>query len=185
MFVIKPYEEKYKENVRQVCINTGPKAAATDEVLRNYILSAYCDYYIEHENENCFVLTDENDVAQGYILCASNYRKFRKEFSPYLKKIRKTGSGNFVTSLGEVLITGILSKKYPAHLHIDLNKHCRNGGYGTKMIETLCNNLKENGVCGVMLIVASWNKKAIRFYERNGFRTLASAFGGTIMAKEL
>ncbi len=185
MFFIKPYEEKYRENVRQVCINTGPPEAATDEKVRTAILSAYCDYYIDCEKENCLVLTDENDVAQGYILCADNHRKFRKGFVPYLRKIRKCGAGSFIVSCGEVLINGALSKKYPAHLHIDLNEQCRNGGYGSQMIEILCRNLKEKGVCGVMLIVAAVNKKAIRFYKKNGFRPLVSAFGGTVMAKEL
>lgn len=185
MFVIKPYEDKYKEDVRSVCINTGPPEAATDDKVRTAILSAYCDYYIECEKENCLVLVDEDDTAQGYILCADNYREFRKGFAPYLRKIRKCGMSNFVISFGEVLINGILSKKYPAHLHIDLNEQCRNGGYGTKLIETLCGNLKEKGVCGIMLIVSSVNEKAIRFYKKNGFRPLMSAFGGTVMAKEL
>lgn len=185
MFVIKPYEEKYRKDVQQVCINTGPAEAKPDEKVRSFILSAYCDYYIGCEKENCLVLVDENDVAQGYILCAENYREFRKGFLPYLRKIKKCGMNSFIVSCGEVLINGILSKKYPAHLHIDLNEQCRNSGYGSKMIEMLCERLKEKGVCGIMLIVASVNEKAIRFYKKNGFRPLMSACGGTVMAKEL
>ncbi len=185
MLIIKPYEEKYKEDVRQVCINTGPAKAKTNRKISNWILSAYCDYYIEREGENCLVLVDENDNAQGYILCSESYGKFRKEFLPYLKKIRKNSINGYITACGEMVITGILSKKYPAHLHIDLNKQCRNGGYGSKMIETLCDNLKAKGICGIMLIVASGNDKAIRFYKKNGFRPLMSACGGTVMAKEL
>lgn len=185
MFSIKPYEEKYSEDVRQVCLNTGPEETKTDEKVKEYILSAYCDYYIDCEKENCLVLVDENDVAQGYILCADNFREFRKGFTPYLRKIRKCGISGYITSCGEVLINGVLSKKYPAHLHIDLNEQCRNGGHGSEMIETLCNNLKTKGVCGIMLIVASVNEKAIRFYKKNGFRALISGFGGTVMTKEL
>lgn len=185
MFVIKPYEEKYKEDVRSVCINTGPPETATDEKVRDFILSAYCDYYIECEKENCLVLVDENDTAQGYILCSDSYRKFRKGFVPYLRKIGKCSMNGFLTSFGEVLINGILSKKYPAHLHIDLNEQCRNGGYGTEMIKMLCKSLEEKGVCGIMLIVSSANEKAIRFYKKNDFRPLMSACGGTVMAKEL
>ena len=37
MFIIKPYEEKYKADVQQVCINTGPDAAATDPKTSEYI----------------------------------------------------------------------------------------------------------------------------------------------------
>lgn len=185
MFVIKPYEDKYKEDVRSVCINTRPHSARTEGKMQDFILAAFCNYYIDCEKENCLVLTDENDVAQGYILCSDNYRRFRKAFMPYLKKILHTGFANFIEMCGELLICGVLSRKYPAHLHIDLNKHCRNGGYGTKLIETLCENLKEKGVCGIMLIVGTHNTKAIRFYKKNGFRPLMTACGGTVMAKEL
>ncbi len=185
MLVIKPYEEKYTKDVQQVCINTGPKAAATDTKIREYILSAFCDYYIEQEGENCLVLVDENDTAQGYILCAENFKQFRKNFAPYLRKISKCGFGNYIEVIGEVFISGIFSKKYPAHLHIDLNKHCRCGGYGSKMVTMLCDNLKAKGVSGIMLVVGSGNTDAIRFYNKNGFRKIFKAFGGTVMAKEL
>ena len=185
MFIIKPYEEKYKTDVQQVCLNTGPKAALTDPKLREYILSAFCDYYIEQEGRNALVLVDEEDRAQGYILCSENFKEFRKDFAPYMKKIKKTGLQNYIEVQGEVLGTGIFSKKYPAHLHIDLNKQCRNGGYGSKMITMLCENLKAKGVPGIMLIVGSGNTDAVRFYNRNGFRKILNAFGGTVMAKEL
>lgn len=185
MFVIRPYEEKYKKNVQQVCINTGPDSAATDDKIREYILSAYCDYYIEQESQNCLVLVDENDAAQGYILCAENFKRFRRNFAPYLRKIKKCGFINYVEVIGEVLISGLFSKKYPAHLHIDLNEQCRNGGYGSKMVGMLCESLKSKGICGIMLVVGSGNTDAIRFYKKNGFRKLLSACGGTVMAKEL
>ena len=185
MFIIKPYEEKYKADVQQVCINTGPDAAATDPKTREYILSAFCDYYVEQEGENALVLVDESDKAQGYILCAESFNQFRKNFNPYLRKIRKCGFSFCIEALGEMLATGIFAKKYPAHLHIDLNEQCRNGGYGSKMIEMLCENLKSKGICGIMLVVGSGNTDAIRFYKKNGFRKLLNAFGGTVMAKEL
>lgn len=185
MFIIKPYEEKYKSDVQQVCLNTGPKSALSDPKMREFILSAFCDYYIEQEAENALVLVDENDKAQGYILCSENFKQFKKKFSPYLRRIRKCGMQNYIEVLGEVAGTGVFSKKYPAHLHIDLNKQCRNGGYGSEMVTMLCNNLKAKGVPGIMLIVASVNKDAIRFYNKNGFRKMLSAFGGTVMVKEL
>ena len=155
-FIIRPYEEKYKSDVQQVCLNTGPKSALTDPVMREYILSAFCDYYIDQESENVLVLIDEDDKAQGYILCSESFRKFKKGFIPYLKKIRKSGFMNYVEILGEIVGTGIFSKKYPAHLHIDLNEQCRNGGYGSKMTEMLCDSLKKKGIPGIMLIAVSY-----------------------------
>ena len=45
---IKRYEEKYKEDVRFVCLNCdGPSDMS--ESTEHFILTTYCDYYIEKE----------------------------------------------------------------------------------------------------------------------------------------
>ena len=44
MVEIKPYDPKYKDELRQVCINTGPKEAATDKKTRDFIIYTFCDY---------------------------------------------------------------------------------------------------------------------------------------------
>ena len=80
MVTIKPYEPKYKEDVRQVCINTGPLEAATNPKMHDFILFTYCDYYCEQEPENVFVLVDEKDKVVGYLLCEPDYRRFSKVF---------------------------------------------------------------------------------------------------------
>ena len=74
---IRPYEAKDKENVQFICLNSdGPDEFS--EIGRHFLLTTYCDYYTEQEPENCFVATDENDNAVGYILCAENFDKFKK-----------------------------------------------------------------------------------------------------------
>lgn len=185
MVEIKLFETKYAEDVRQVCANTGPVAARTDPVEREKVITVYCDYYWQNEPENVFVLVDENDTAQGYILCAENAKKYRKGFAPYMQKLRKHGLRECFITWGEQVIYSFFSKKYPAHLHIDINKPFRGNGNGSRMMETLLSHLKSKGIKGVMLIVGSYNTKAVRFYKRNGFRVLCSLGGGTVMAKEL
>lgn len=185
MVEIRRFEEKYIENVRQVCVNTGPIAARTDPVEREKLLAVYCDYYCEKEPQNVFVLVDESDTAQGYILCAEDIRTYRKAFAPYMQKLRKFGIKECFIPWGEEFIYRFFSKKYPAHLHVDINKPFRGNGNGTRLMETLLGHLKSKNVKGVMLIVGSHNTAAIRFYKRNGFKILCSLFGGTAMAKEL
>jgi ribosomal protein S18 acetylase RimI-like enzyme len=75
--------------------------------------------------------------------------------------------------------------KYPAHLHINLLPEYQGKGYGTEMLETLFAALKERGINGVMLLASAENKGAIKFYKRNGFKTLVTAFGGVAMGKKL
>lgn len=185
MLEIRPFETKYFENVRQVCVNTGPRTARTDPVEREKLLAVYCDYYCEQEPENTFVLIDEDDTAQGYILCAENAKAYCKGFSPYMQKLRKFGIGNCVIPWGEQIIYRFFGKKYPAHLHIDINHEFTGSGNGTRLMQTLLEHLKNKGVKGVMLIVGAHNTAAVRFYKRNGFKVLCSIGGGTAMAKEL
>ncbi len=185
MLEIKRFEEKYLEDCRRVCVNTGPAEAKADPVAREKLLAVYCDYYCEKEPQNAFVLVDETDTAQGYILCAENVHTYRKAFSPYMKKLRSYGITNCIIPLGENIIYGFFSRKYPAHLHIDINAPYTGNGNGTKMMNALLTHLKSKGTKGVMLIVGSHNTAAIRFYKRNGFKVLCSLGGGTAMAKEL
>lgn len=185
MLVIKKFEEKYFEDVRRVCVNTGPAEAKTDPAEKDKLLAVYCDYYCEKEPHNAFVLVDENDKAQGYIFCAEDAKNYGKGFAPYMQRLRRYGAGNCFIPWGEQVIYKVCSPKYPAHLHIDINAEFTGNGNGTKMMTALLEHLKSKGIKGVMLIVGSHNTAAIRFYKRNGFKILCSLCGGTAMAKEL
>ncbi len=185
MVSIKPYNPKYYKDLQQVCINTGPLEAATDPVVRDTILTTYCNYYCEVEGENSFALVDENDNAQGYIFSAPDVKKYLKAFRPYLKQLRKINPSCLKEVIGEHIAYSICSIKYPAHLHIDINEGFRGNGNGSRMMDTLLASLREKKVKGVMLIVGSDNARGINFYKKHGFKPLMSVGGGTVMAKEL
>lgn len=185
MLEVKKFENKYLEDVRQVCVNTGPEKAKTDPGQKDRLLAIYCDYYCEQEPQNAFVLVDENDKAQGYIFCSENAREYQKKFKPYMKRVCKHGITACMIPWGEKIAYNFLFKKYSAHLHIDINHEFTGNGNGTKLMQTLLEHLKNKGINGVVLIVGSGNTAAIRFYKRNGFKILCSLFGATTMAKEL
>ncbi len=183
--IIKKFEPQYADDVRNVCINTGPESAKTNPAVRSYTLNTFCNYYIEQEPENVFILVDESNTAQGYVLCAADFKAYVKNFKPYLKEIRKAGKKFCINAIAEIMGHSAFSLKYPAHLHIDINSDFTGGGNGTKLISALTQHLKANGVKGLMLIVGNQNTGAINFYYRNGFKKIFSALGGTVMAKEL
>lgn len=187
MVTIKNYEEKYRDDVRMVCLKTGPGSALTDKKMHDYILGTYCDYYIEREPQNVLVLVDENDKAQGYCFGATNFGRYIKAFKPYLKKVRKTGAMNYISALAEIFGHRIFAKKYPAHIHIDLNEGFRGNGNGSEMVKRQLENLKKQEAKGVMLITGAGNTGAIKFYSRLGFRTILhlKKADAEIMAKEL
>lgn len=182
---IKEYSDKYKSQVQYTCKLTGPDNCFTDEKVGTYIVNTYCNYYIENEPENCFVLVDENDDAQGYILCSSDIKKFKSGFKKYLPIIKANAGKSIKEVYGEFIGTLVFSVAYPAHMHIDINYDYTGHGDGTKMLKRLFEHLKSKNVKGLMLIVGSGNTEAIRFYKRNGFKVLFQGFDGTVMGIKL
>ena len=168
---IRPYEEKDKENVRYICLNSdGPCDA--DEDGQFFLLTTYCDYYIEKEPYNCFVLADEQDKAVGYILCAEDFdpfwETFLREFKPRLA--HDPVSMEYADESTE--LHRQLKNEYPAHLHIDLLPEAQGKGYGPKLMETLFAHLRKKNCRGIMWCVWKHNHGAQRFYDRQGFERI-------------
>ena len=159
--------EKDRERVEQICIATGPKQV----LLQKAVLSVFCHYYIEQEQENCFVAVDEQDEAVGYVFCAKDFHTWEQQF----KKIYLKGEKDkFVVLLGKATIAGLkpFSEGYPAHLHIDIHPDFQRKGLGTKLMDALTMYLKECAVKGLMLSVGSDNEKGRNFYKKYGFTEL-------------
>ena len=170
MPTIRPYQPKDKENVRSVCIQTGPEVALQPGRARQMLLTTYCDYYIECEPHNCFVIADDSDEAVGYILCAEDYRGYRerflREYAPRVKGLRR------VECQGAARLPKLFVKSHPAHLHIDILPDYQRMGLGSKLMDTLTAQLRAKGIPGVMLGVGASNTKGRNFYNKYGFRQL-------------
>ena len=99
---------------------------------------------------------------------------------------RETGKANYRDAIIEIAAHGVFAFKYPSHLHIDINAPFRGNGNGSNMISTLTSHMKAKGAKSIMLIVGTDNVRGIKFYKKNGFKTLfAMKKSGTVMAKEL
>lgn len=169
---IRKYEPKDYEQIVNICLNTYDKDEQ-ESPINQYIKQMFCRYYIEIEPENCFVVTDDNDVPQGYVYGASDYDFYHQNMTEYLEKIAEVKNGVYTSdAYVEMYNHEIYKDDYPAHLHIDIFEEFRSKGYGSVMIKAFCENLKTKGIKGVMLIVGSDNFGAQRFYERNGFTLL-------------
>lgn len=178
---VRKYLEKDKENLRRICVETSSFPTGS-ETQRNFLYYLYNDYYSECEGENCFVFTDENDEAVGYILCAEDFDRFYGEMKKtYLPRLLNLGRRYYMTSLGEIFVHRIFRKEYPAHLHIDILPAYQGVGAGTQLVGALKTHLKEKNCRGIMLSAGSSNKKAISFYKKNGFRVKVKFFGSTVM----
>lgn len=169
--MIRNIRESDRENLRTVCHETAtaPSLVRSKEL----VCLLYCDSYIDHEIEHCFALTDENDNAVGYILCAVDQGKFEKDYEPYRLKAKKI---SFIDALGQKIENKMfkrLFEEYPAHLHVDILPAYQGNGNGTKLIKTLEDHLKEIGVKAIRLSVGTDNVRAQKFYKKNGYARIA------------
>ncbi len=169
---IRPYKPNDKENVRFVCLNSdGPCKSSKRGI--NFALAVYCDYYIENEPENCFVATDENDKAIGYIISTENFDKFKEIYiKDYYTRIKKWEYRRRKSALRAIASQEKYKEEYPAHLHIDILPEYQHMGLGRKLMDKLCDNLRNKGVKGVMFTVWHKNYNAIKFYEKYGFQLI-------------
>jgi len=184
MPTIRSYQPKDKENVRHVCIQTGPAVGLTQGPKVELELICFCDYYIECEPHNCYVVADENDEAVGYILGAENYWRYRERFlRDYAPRVK--GFAYRVKCQGAARVPKMFVKNYPAHLHINILEPYQRMGLGSKLVDTLTANLREKGIPGVNLGVGSGNVKGRSFYAKYGFKKLLHVPGCVFMGLDL
>lgn len=162
---IRPYEEKDRNRVEEICIETD-----RNHLERELLLTLYCRYYITHEDENCFVAVDDGDNAIGYIISSSDYYCWKKTFIDDMKK----NSPLFIQEKGIESTKGYekYAKEYPAHLHIDISSKAQRMGIGHQLMDTLVAHYKGKGIRGLMLGVDPENEKGVNFYKKYGFTSL-------------
>ncbi len=170
MTEIRKYEEKDFEGVRYACLNSDG-GGMSDEMCE-FVLHIFCDYYIEKEPENCFVLSDDGK-AVGYVICAENFKKFKAVFdSEYVVQVNHFDAGMIKWANEAYLLHEKYADAYPAHLHIDILPEYQRSGWGGKLIKALFEHLKNKGVNGVMLTTGTGNETANKFYKKYGFEEL-------------
>lgn len=167
MISIRKYEKKDFDNVRYVCLNSD--GGGMSEAMCECVLHTFCDYYIENEPENCFVL-DDDGKAVGYIICTQdfdNYKEiFDREYLPLNEHLEET---LYNWAKNATFLQNKHKADYPAHLHIDLLPAYHRQGWGGKLLNALFEHLKSKNIEGVMLTTGTENMNACNFYKKHGF----------------
>ena len=169
-----------------ICIKTADNKLVCSETKQQTTLLLYSRYYTRAEIGSCFVIADEQDLAVGYILCAEDYRQYKKSFlKKELRQLIKINPSAIFEGIACVMGNRAFAKKYPAHMHIDILPEYQDKGFGTMLVNTLIRHLKNKNVKGLMLIVDSNNQNAVRFYKKNGFKEIRQLAGAKVMGMEL
>lgn len=181
---VRPYQPKDFYNCRDICYVTSHGFEKPN--YKKALWYMYCDYYLLHESDTCFVVVNDNDEAIGYILCAKDYKEYKKKFRRYyMGALRKVSPKHWFMHFVTYFYITPVSRKYPAHLHIDIKPEGQRKGLGTKLMDALVARLKELGVKGVHLGVAASNEKGVNFYRKYGFKEYKKGFGSIIFALDI
>lgn len=185
MVKIRPYEEKDKAAVENVCVVTAPPSFVDTEKHKRITLLLYCDYYTRMK-EHSFVAVNENDEAVGYIFCEPDYSRYKDEYkSVELKKLLRLGISSYFRGKGEIAGASLASDKYPGHMHIDILPEYQRQGVGHMLVDALKAQLKEENVKGLHLSCGAKNEKGISFYKKYGFTELKRTAGSVLFALDL
>ena len=139
------------------------------------------DYLPEEIRDTHFPVGRLDKDTEGLLLITNDGRLTRKLLMPE-HKVEKT---YYFMAEGEMLGHRLFSKKYPAHLHIDILDVCQGQGVGTRLMNELKAHLKNKGVPALMLSCGGNNTQAVKFYKKNNFKVIKNLAGSYIMGIDL
>lgn len=168
--------------VRSICLATctDPDLLANPKIL--YLL--FADFYLNEEQGHCFVATENGQVV-GYILSSFSQKKFAATLKAKYLPLIKKADPHLYHLQHALLFACHFWPVYPAHLHIDIDPAYQQKGIGSRLMENLVATLRINHVKGVYLTVSKSHPQAIRFYRKQGFKTLRNWPGMYVLGKKL
>ena len=143
------YNEKYKEEVKDLLVELQEYIVSVDKEKYNIITKEYRDKYFNktmegiNKYEGKMYLYKDNDKIIGLIVGLINNLKG----STYDFKCPKRGR-----------ITELV-----------VSKHYRKSGVGSILLHSMEDYLKSVGCKDILLGVFAYNENAIKFYEKNGY----------------
>lgn len=174
MYTIRKYKTSDKERLRFICKETTWDDNKKDEDKLDSIAVIYNDYFTEYEPENIFVAVNEADIPVGYVICSSNFSLFKEKMLSDIKnRVKSTYAPSLLMFYAALISVMITKKPYRTHLHIDILPEAQRMGLGTKLINALCEHLKEKNIRNVSVLTISTDSMGYKFYTKYGFRVIS------------
>jgi ribosomal protein S18 acetylase RimI-like enzyme len=187
MVTIRHYRPADRPQVVAICHRTGYFGEDAAPYFRDAELFGllFTAHYLEHEPRHCFVADDGGTVA-GYIIGTPDTESQREAFARLTvpKIVRRAFTTTlfrhpadvwFLLSLRdhEEYERGLYSEEllssFPAHLHMNVSPDHQRRGLGSALMARFLAHMKKEGVPGVHLVTSTENRKALPFYEKEGF----------------
>ncbi|MFF1531266.1 GNAT family N-acetyltransferase [Cellulomonas sp. NPDC058312] len=184
----------------RVCLLTGDAGSDATGVYRDPDLlgHVYAGPYPVADPGLTWVVTDDAGAVAGYVVGTADSQAFARwqegSWWPALRERLPRPDVVDDSRRDHELLRMVhdgatydpaVTDAYPAHLHIDLLPHAQGRGLGRTLIATLAAALRERGVPGLHLGVSAANTGAIAFYDRVGFRPVATHDWGLTLGMDL
>jgi ribosomal protein S18 acetylase RimI-like enzyme len=194
MEIIKLTSENFPQHARQIAaIHAG--AYSTEHLTAHFPADLLKRYYscLVNESDLSLLCLDDAGREAGFIIAGSTLsagiskfiRTDRLRFFAVLLK-----NPIFLWQKIRALLRAKVSKQKPSLasfrlLSISVRSDCQSSGYGKAMLECFEGELMKLGILRYGLSVRSSNKRAISFYERNGFHFEKEFLGSTYFYRNI
>ena len=186
--VIRPFESGDRDTVRRIFADTAyfgdPLEIYFDD--REMLCDYYTTYYTDYEPQSCFVAEADNEII-GYLMGCLNTEKqrrvLRSKIVPTVLRELFVGKYKIGRKTWRFLLRYLWSalrgefpqeceKRYPAHLHINVDARFRGAKVGKSLMNSYLTWLRENSVPGIHLETTTRNVIAVDFFKQFGFQLL-------------
>lgn len=189
-YTVRKAKPEDENSINKICYRTSDKSG--DTRYKDLVGLHWAVPYLRFEADHCFVVTVKEDLPVGYILASVDAQRFRRNYHKRMKTdIRRVLEKqrhlfSFLEYVREYFLSSHYmenlpagtDRKYPAHLHIDIDPEHQGQGLGSRLMDVLLTDLRGIQCPGVHLGVGNENSTAIRFYERYGFKLLKKRIMG-------
>jgi len=197
MFFIRPYNFNDLASLYSICLKTGDSGKDASSLYKDPELLGhfYAAPYAVLEPELCSVLEDDHEVCAYIVGTADSFdfaRHAETQWFPDLREKYSEVPPNFSSAdraVIKLIHEGYQAPKeardYPAHLHIDLLPQAQGQGFGKKLLNRFCDQLRQKNIPGLHLGVSNANLSARGFYEKYGFLVLKDFGDWSILGLKL
>lgn len=142
--------------IERIFFATAATQAFADEAARSAFRSRWLGRYLEHDADHVWLaMTDAGGVA-GYLVGCLDDPALTPRFADI---------AYFADLAAE-------TRRYPAHLHINLDERYRSTGIGSRLIGAFGGAAARQGALGVHVVTGA-GLRNVGFYARNGFAEVA------------
>lgn len=184
--IIRLYEPRDRRGVRQIACDTADRGNPVESIFqdRELITDLLTRYYTDYERESLWI-ADYNGQVVGYLTGCLNSNRYLRFMNFYIipRTIIKAILRGMLwkAELYRFIIAGFITwrlggfkryisfNKYPAHLHVNINKDFRGQHIGDFLVEKFIEQAKSKGIKGIHFGVREDNAPARNFFERMGF----------------